>query len=361
MDCIDQGLLQAYLDQEVDEPEKKRIELHLKNCHHCKKMLAELQDNQNFTRKMITQYKEQTERFSEKNSQPDSNKYQQTNQPRRAWVRQIALAACITLFFMTSLIASPIRATISDFLSIFRVENVKKINLSLEELRKIQHQIRDQVGEIDLKDLGKIKIDGGQESWITKKEAANLTDLPILFLADPTLAEPRIKTSEPTTIEFILEIPKINQILKSFGGDKPLPKELDGKSFMVKTPRIVEMEYLVAGNSLKIMQTKPPEIIVPSEISVEEVYHPLIELPILPDNLQKQLSSIKDWRYTIYVPMINSESQEVNINGSKGYAGSVKKSTETLNVVLWYFSETFYYLEGNFELDHLIELAKNMR
>lgn len=365
MDCINKSDLQAYIDNELNKLEKEKIKSHLENCKNCRKAFNELKDNNNYVSKVLSEYRESTDRISELKEIPHFQYREETISKKKRFAfiqkyKKAVIAASIVVLIATGLIVPPIRAALSEFLSIFRVENIEGINMTLEELHDIQNQIKNHVTEIDLKEMGNIKIKGGKERWISKKDAGNLTDFPVLFLVDQSFNEPKIQTTDPTTINFTLDIHKINKIFQSFAAEKLLPEDLDGRSFTIQIPRTIKLEYLIDGSYLKIFQARSPELNVPPDINVEEIYNSLIELPLLPKDLQRQLSSIKDWRNTIYIPIIKSKIKEVDINGNKGYAGSVSDLNPN-NMVMWQKNGIFYCIEGSYDTTHLIELAKSMR
>ncbi|HAA63793.1 MAG TPA: DUF2275 domain-containing protein, partial [Thermoanaerobacter sp.] len=51
--CYDEGTLQAYIDNELDEITAKNVEEHLKTCDVCREKLEELKSINEFTSKAL--------------------------------------------------------------------------------------------------------------------------------------------------------------------------------------------------------------------------------------------------------------------------------------------------------------------
>jgi len=160
-------------------------------------------------------------------------------------------------------------------------------------------------------------------------------------------------------MEFTLNVPSINKFLKSFGTQTLLPESLDGKTFTVDFPRVINMEYNVGEkNSFYMMQTKSPEIKAPEGVDPDDIYNSLISMPILPENIKQQLSSANDWKNTLYIPVIDSKSQEVSINGVKGY---IMDADSQYKNIVWYNKEVLYSISGSMSQDELIKIANSVR
>src|SRR5665647_350785 len=109
---------------------------------------------------------------------------------------------------------------------------------------------------------------------------------------------PEISLDSGGTMNFTLNTVNVNQLLQSFGSEKLLPDELNGRTFtVVMTPQITAA-YNGAGNSeVVIGQGRSPELLA-SGSDVMAIRDSLLALPFLPEDLRSQLASINDWQHT---------------------------------------------------------------
>ncbi|MDP4091548.1 MAG: DUF4367 domain-containing protein, partial [Bacillota bacterium] len=155
---------------------------------------------------------------------------------------------------------------------------------------------------------------------------------------------------------------------KSLGAKELLPRSLDGKTFTINLPRQLNLQYIINGSSCSILETKSPEILAPEDVNIDEIYNSLVNLPVIPQDLQSRLKSIKDWKNTMYIPFVQSSMEEVDINGTKGYAsdinslnGKAQDPNNPQSAVIWYKDGVFYGIQGQGCKEDIISLARAMR
>lgn len=373
MKCPGTDIMQAYIDCELELAMRKDVESHVSSCSKCLEILDRLKENDNFAFGRMNNYKEFWQNYNFQPSDRAVSKRISKDLPAKKkgeWgfmkkYKKVISAACAALVITTCVAVQPVRSAIASTLSIFRVENVKGLSVSIDDIRDIQAKIAGHEEEIDMDKLGKIKSSGGKTREITADEAAELSDLKVMFpsaLADKT---PRITTVEAESMEFTLNVENANRMLELFGGKELLPSGVDGKTFIMNFPRQVNLSYRMEDEKsrINIMQTKAPEIIVPDGIDVDEIYNSMVELPLLPDDLQQKLKSIKDWKNTLYIPVVEGETEEVDVNGVKGYLRSSEKAGKgnVYSSLTWFSDGTIYMVSGNVDRDEIINTAESMR
>lgn len=371
MKCPDTGALQAFIDCELEIDARKDIEAHIAACKKCCDEVMSLKATDDFAFSKIKAYKQHFEDFPMHCPIPPSlepNEYHKSLSLKGVLknmqkYKKIVAAACAAVVLATSIAVPPVRSAIASTLSIFRVENVKGINISLTDLQEIQKKIAANQSEIDMEKLGKISVKGGDRSTITIEEAKKLQGLQVQFPADYSSVKPSISLTEASSIDFTLNVDNINQALKMFQSKKLFPKAVDGKTIRASFPPMVTLNYNNDKNSFSINQVKSPEITVPEGVNVDEIYEILVDLPLLPQNLQKQLKGIKDWKNTVYIPVVEDKMQEIDINGSKGYIASDYNSfnQRTYTTLIWYNKEVILTINGNISKEQTIDIAKSMR
>jgi hypothetical protein len=211
--------------------------------------------------------------------------------------------------------------------------------------------------------MGNIKVQGGQKKVSSKEDVKNITDVTVAFPSVLDGVVPSVNVVEPTAIEFTLKAENVNEIMKSYGAIKLLPANIDGKTFKIDFASQVTMNYSINNKPITIMETKSPEITVPDDVDIDAVYDAVVEMPIIPQRLQSQLKSMKDWKSTLYIPVIESEMTEVNINGAKGYMskdyGNSEENSES--AVIWYDKGIIYAVSGEVDSEELLKIAKSVK
>lgn len=374
MKCIDSGTLQAYIDGELDISLKKDVERHISSCEKCTKAYENLKKYDDFAFAKLTSYRQ----FCEENYIPDIREKSAANADNSGYnpenpdltvpimrkgvtgfmfkYRKVAAAVCIAAVITTCATVQPVRAFISDALSIFRVENVKGFKVSYADMEELRRKLAQKEEEIDIESIGKIQREGFGTQKVSGDEARAEAGFPVLLPQDAE--DIGINAMEPGRISFTMKINNVNEALKSFGAQRLLPENLDGKTFTADFAYQVNYSYNKDGNNYYVTQTRSPELAVPADVNVDEIYDCLTELPLLPEDMQRQLKSIKDWKNTVYLPVVDAEPQEVDVNGAKGFIAGKKDGGWML---AWYSDETIYSIESSAAKDDILGLARSMR
>lgn len=375
MKCPDNGVIQAYIDGELELDSKKELENHFGECVKCSEALAELRSNDDFVFCKMKAYEEyiktntakkceQAHRL-EKNSSEihENNNAQKGVYKTMLNYKKFVAAACAALVVTTCIVYQPARAAISNSLLIFRADNVKSLKITSQDLRSIQEKLSKNEAEIDLNQMGKVKNTGGKYKEISLTEAQSINDFKVMFPTETYGLSPKISTNEQAAMEFTLNIDYINKVMKTMGAKKLMPMEVDGKTFEVNIPRSVTMSYDIdSEKGFCIVQTKAPQINAPEGVNPDDLYNALVEMPIIPENLKSQLKSIKDWKNTLYVPVVDSQMQEISVNGVKGYILPNKNPDGSSNSsIIWCSNDVIYAISGNLSVDELIKVGNSMR
>jgi hypothetical protein len=376
MKCIDSGTIQALIDGELEISVKKGVEKHIADCDKCSKAYDSLKRNDDFAFGKLTAYRQ----FCEENyiqdikkcdAMPLDNRKHSGKKPDAGELlmkkevkgfmfkyRKIAAAVCIAATVTLCAAVQPVRAFISEALSIFRVESVKGFRVSLADMEEIRQKLEQKEGEIDIDSIGKIKREGFRTSKVSASEAKAAAGFPVLLPPDEKDSNIEITASQPGQISFTMKVYNVNEALKSFGSTRLLPENLDGKMFTADFAYQVNYSYYVSGDSYYMTQTRSPELAVPADVNIDEIYDCLVELPILPGDMQRQLKSIRDWKNTIYLPVVDAEPQEVDINGAKGFIAEKKNGGCML---VWYNEGTICSMDSRAGRDDILRLARSMR
>lgn len=363
MKCLYEGSIQAYIDRELNDIEMEEVEMHLFQCEKCKEIYKDLSSVNNFVFKKMQDYKKELN----KNHVEIGNIYIDEVKSKKGVFKSmkkyknIAVAACAVMILTTCVSVKPIRAAVIDAVSIFRAKDIKSVNISLEDIKKLQNGLEERSPDINLDKIGKVNMQGGQQhKTVTMEEAKKA--LPFTVFVPQNIPEKnteRITLDEPSKIDFTLNVENVNQILKSLGGKKLFPKDLDGKTFSLNMPGTLNVRYKYDTNNkyIYVTESKVPEIIAPSNANVDEIFNALSELSVLPSGMQQQLKSMNDWKDTLYIPNVGNKLEEMNIDGLKAI-GSFENNNSSILVLK---DGVLVSVSGNVDKNEILEIVKSMR
>ncbi|AST57784.1 anti-sigma factor [Thermoanaerobacterium thermosaccharolyticum] len=379
--CFDEGTLQSYLDGEIDESLKQQIKKHLDTCEKCSVKFNELKNLNSFLDKALKtssiDLNEAWENLNKKINKEERGVFYMF----KKYKKYIAAAAAVAVI-TASIALPPIQKVEAEILSLFRLNNFKTVTITPDDIQNIKNKFY-QTGnkDIDLKQYGDIKVIGDYGS--SKEFSKNNLDKIKSYVGynfkipqdvDSFKIRDSIYVEKGQSIEFKLNVDNINNLIKTFGGNKLLPENLNEKTFKI-----------ILGNSVHISSTdrnesdssknisygldimKAPEIIVPDGIDIEKVRDAVINMPFIPDDVRKQIASIKDWKSTIPLPVTDAETiKDVTINGNKGIVISrkfdVSSNLEVYSNLALNDNGVIYLFSGsNISPDELIKIAESMR
>jgi hypothetical protein len=381
MMCYNTGSLQAYLDGEITENEKSKMEEHLLTCSQCCEKFEQLKENQVFASGMLAGYMSSLgrgevdtgaawNRFKgEYKFRQESKKYKGDKKEgvltMLSRYRVAATAAVMVLALAFSFSFGAVRTAASELLTIFRVEKVQTISITPEDMTSIEKAMREGTGAVDVDNFGKFEFNGNQETVkATMDEAKRTVDFPIKLPAGITgYSGPEIYLNAGGTMSLTLDTVNINKMIQSFGSNKLLPDDLNGKTFTVNIPAQITAKYKgLENNTIIVGQSRSPELIAPGA-DVLAIRDALLALPFLPNNLRSQLASIDDWQHTIIVPNVDGSSREVKVNGAEGVFISQPEGSKTddISCLIWQKDGVVYAVSGRLTMEQALDTASTMR
>ena len=381
--CYDTGVLQALLEGEVSGKEQAAIEKHLLTCGPCRKALAELKKNQVFAETRLVGYTRSLEREEvdtgaawnrfNKNRRPPGHVRGRNDRkgvlPMLSRYRNASVAAAMVLALAVTFSFGSVRTAASELLTIFRVENVKTISITPQDISRIQKAVRDGAGQVDIENFGKVEVARkSSPGKVTLEEARAAVDFP---LALPAALPGEYRAQEyyknaGGSLNLTLDTVKTNQLLTSLGSGTLLPDELNGRTFTVTLPTTISARYSGPDESrVQLWQGRSPEMVAPGS-DVGAIRDALLALPFLPESLRSQLASINDWQHTFVVPDFGGTSREVDVAGSQGVfitppADGSAGGRDIPNNLIWQKDGVVYAISGNLTLEQALQTAASMK
>ena len=373
MRCPDKGTWQAYLDDEVTSAEKKEYAEHASDCLQCQEAIEELTNLEVWTSNCLTNYEKALDRkLPDQVSQPDARKpnmNDETKKEGRYWMtsklKRWAAVAASVLVMTSALSFAPVQEALANFLSIFRVQKIETVKVSPAEIQQMAQDIESKVGEVDLKQFGKIEIAQKPTQVDTSLDEARGA-LPFA-LKQPTylpegFSQPeKVYLSGEGKAELQLNVAQVNNLLKSLGSITLLPEVLDGKTFSIVMPAGISLNFTdQAGQpGFRLTQFATPEVVVPSGVDAKDLRAALLDLPILPDDFRRQLANIEDWQNTMILPDTGEGQMErINIAGNEAI---FTENVNGYNNLVWVENGVIYNLNGRLTQDEAIKVAQSLQ
>lgn len=285
------------------------------------------------------------------------------------------------LLISSAIWVAPVRNAAADFLNIFRVSKFKTVTLTSEDLDKIQQQLQEKgLKDIDLKQYGRIKVEGGELRKEYKLEDGSSQDRVLNSIKDdlgmditlPKVPDgfmlANIQVADPASITMTPNVKELNQLISTFGGTKFLPEAINDKTFEISTKSHVRLYYNSAikrGNItqwLTIEETQLPDIHVPDDADLEAVRDAVVSLPFIPEDIRQQLVDIKDWKNTLPVPVgEDTHTKDITVNGNQGVFISCEHIDYASNTLIWSDGKAMYWIDTSLPEEQALQIAESLR
>jgi hypothetical protein len=386
---LSEDLLQEYLDQQLSESELHKAEQHLKDCLQCRDFLAEMRTRANANHSRLDVLKpddvpvDGTRLFAKLRAR-------QTETPARRWKWKPAWAAA---FAIAALVAGlgfkPVRAWATEFLSLFRVQQIAVIRIDPANLEHLEDNLfgsdSDRRIEQLFSDDAHVVKHGEPQIVSSANEAARLAGFGIRFPG--TLpATSQIRVHPAVDVSFSIDVERLQGILDDAGrSDIRIPENLDGQmirinipssvtAFFGKCPDLKESgkENPRAGRRedflecMVLAQVPSPTVVAPPTLDVAQLGMEMLKLFGLSDEQARKFSESIDWTSTLVVPLPmdpRMEFLEVDVNGVKGNLFISRKLHDRkipAYNLLWIRDGILYALMGQGSEVEAIAIANSM-
>ncbi|GEB34232.1 MULTISPECIES: anti-sigma factor [Brevibacillus] len=391
MKCADTGFIQAFLDGECEARESEQFRSHLTECEQCRARLDELMALDVWSREQIEadvfaradQVKVNTDaawqRFSQtvgkanKSNQLREWNHHKERKAKRSWnemnksTKRWVTAASAAAVVAVSLSFPQVQAAANDFLSMFRMSKVEFVKVTQEDLQEVENWMASgKAGEIDLKGIGKIEIDGmddnKQESrnhYYNNREAAEKAGVKLPSVPADMAVE-GVEVTSPYRMHLEIDTERANKLLAQLQIDARFDDELNGKRISLEVPKM-QTTYIGTGKeSYSYTIVDAPELKAPDGVDLEKLRETMLALPFIPEQVKKQMLDIKDWKHTIPVPYMadgKSDMKEVKVNGEEGMLLTSEYNTH----LVWQKDGKIHILDGSEKRgEELLALAKQL-
>lgn len=372
--CPEEGILQAYLDGELDLDMASRVAGHLAACTACRERLHGLEKLAAGTGAALAPYRRETEAVVRPVRVPPMSLPPGGNRPltktrrigdmirQHKWFSGAAAAALALAVFLSW---APGRSLAAQFLNVFRMEKIQVVKITPEDMAQLDKLLSGQGGEVDIKSFGRVEVrkPDRAELRVKKVEPDQVAALSGLQLDLPATLAGRARAAvyieQAPTITFTPDVENLNSYLRKHGG-VPLPAELAGKSFTLSIPPLVIADYGQPGKGFTLYAARDLTIDAPQGVDPVALREALLNLPFLPENLRRQLAAIKDWQHTLPITQTQGmAAREITVNGNQGVYFS-DGATNGKIILAWRQGNSWRAITG-LSLDEALRVAAEVK
>ncbi|PRR76039.1 anti-sigma factor family protein [Moorella stamsii] len=373
--CPEEGLLQAYLDGELDAEMTGRVAGHLAACAACRQRLQALEELAGSVTAALQAYEQETEAAGRPLRAPGpgsmASRYQPLTKRRgignmirqHKWFSGVAAAVLALVIFLSW---APGRSLAAQFLNVFRMEKIQVVKITPEDMAQLDKLFNGQGGEVDIRNFGRVEVQKPDKAEVKVKQVkpdqvAALSglqlDLPATLVGRERAA---IYIEQAPTITFTPDVEKLNSYLQKHGGVL-LPANLAGKSFTLSIPPLVIADYGQPGKGFTLYAARDLTIDAPQGVDLVALRQALLNLPFLPESLRRQLAAINDWQRTL--PILETRdmpAREITVNGNQGvYFGD--GATNSSNVILAWRQDNSWRAISGLPLEEALRVATEVK
>lgn len=285
---------------------------------------------------------------------------------RRGWPRR-ALAAAAAAVVLALLMSVPgVRASVADFVSLFRVVNVVAVPVDANRLDRLEAENLE-LGTLIGENV-EVLQDPGPPMSVGSPEAA-------ASAAGMTLALPQWLPENTTVMEsavvgeralrVIANSTRLQQVMDALGiNDLTVPAGLDGRVVNVRIPPVVMIRYDHGKRRSRLFQAHSPELTLPAGVDVQALGEIGLRILGLPAAEATQFARAIDWNTTLIVPVPPNATSfsKVNIGGRQGVLIAHQPPEQSpTNTIVWSTDDRVFALVTLLSHEQALAVANSVR
>ncbi len=286
---------------------------------------------------------------------------------RRAWPRR-ALVAAAAVLAVTALISVPaVRASVAQFVSLFRVVNVVGVAMDPSRLDRLQAddlQLDTLIGD----HVQVLQDPGAPVDVLSLADAGAASGM---TLATPQWLPQNTQIMEMAVVgERVMRVTadsaRLQQVMDALGiNDLTVPEGLDGQVVNVRVPPVVMVRYdHQDGRRSRLFQARTPQLTLSDRIDVRALGEIGLRILGLPPAEAKQFAQTIDWHSTLVVPVPPNASsfQQVDIGGHRGVLIQHQPRDQSpTTTILWSTSDRVFALVSIEGVQKAMAMATSVR
>ncbi|GEM_PF-1320044 len=246
--------------------------------------------------------------------------------------KNISILASVVLMLALITFVKPVQTLALDALSIFRVNDVKTLQITMADLQEGMQTLTNLKEEFKGKTLehkSPINVVSKPQHKVTKlNKAEEFKAFKLRLPRELTAQTPEISAMDSSKMTFTLDVAAGNELLKALRS----PKQLSSNLQDVEMSRVSSAVAYAKYDDVLFLATQKSYLEAP-QAAKKELRDVILDLPLIPTNLRQQLAEIKEDNSDIYLPVLVGFGRKVDLGGENGYIytlSDLKGFTETI-------------------------------
>jgi hypothetical protein len=279
--------------------------------------------------------------------------------------RPIAFAVAAVVILSALLAVPAVRASVSDFLSLFRVANFVAVPVEPGRLDRLETKELE-IGKLIGENLEVLVDPGPPVPFASLEEASTAAGMPI---AVPQWLPANSNILETTvTGERVVRITanalRLQQVMDALGiTDLSVPPALDGQIVNVRVPPVVMVRYEHGNRRSRLFQARAPQVTLPTSVDLVTLGEIGLRILGLSPADARHFARAIDWHSTLLVPIPPVSSfHQVTINGRPGILLQHQPPNQSPTiVVLWSTTDRVFALASIAQQEQVLAMAESVR
>lgn len=293
--------------------------------------------------------------------------HEPVTETRRDWPRR-ALIAATAVVAVAALVSVPgVRASVAQFVSLFRVINVVAVPVDANRLDRLKADNLE-IGALIGEHVQVVQDPGAPVNVASLDQAAAAA---AMTLATPQWLPDNTRVIETAVMgERVMRVTadsrRLQQVMDALGiNDLTVPAGLDGHVVNVRVPPVVMIRYEhEKARRTRLFQARTPQLTLPNSIDVRALGEIGLRILGLPPAEAKQFAQAIDWHSTLVVPVPpNATSfQHIDVNGHRGVLVQHQPRNQApTSTIVWSTSERVFALVSIQHVSEVTAMALSVR
>jgi hypothetical protein len=286
---------------------------------------------------------------------------------RHDWPRRALIAAAAVIVIGVLLSVPGVRASVAQFVSLFRVVNVVAVPVDASRIDRLKSEQLD-IGALIGEHVQVVEDPGPPINVLSIADAAAAAGMTLAlpqWLPDNTQVMETAVVGE-RVVRVTADSQRLQQVMDALGiNDLTVPPGLDGHVVNVRVPPVVMIRYDHHNNRRsRLFQARTPQLTLPNSIDVRALGEIGLRILGLGPMEAKQFADAIDWHTTLVVPVPpNATSfQQVDIGGRRGVLIQHQpKDQSPTTTIVWSTSERVFALVSIQHVADVMAMANSVR
>lgn len=392
---LSDGQLQAFLDGELDDRQRRLVSDHLGTCLRCQEALSTTQAQNGRLMAVLTglapeklppvvvQAEIRLEERLNTNQTKENFIMKRIFSPkyRAAWV-----AGAVVLLIVAAMAFAPVRVWANNFLSLFRVEQVMVIEVDPDQLAA---QLENSSVNLESLISDNLTFEGSEEAIQVDsvEDAASAAGFPIRMPSEKD-GELELEVVPGGKMTFEIDLPRIQALLQAIGRpDLELPGVLDGTKVTLTIPSAVnarwgncefdkeslqqegfdpdDLNTYPTPDCTSLYQMPSPTIVAPPGVDINQMGEVYLQLLGMSQEEAASYAATIDWASTFVLPIPRYDAtyRTINVDGVQGTIIQDARSSynDSYALLIWVKDGMLYALSGPGDAASVLEIANSMK